>query len=59
MNFAFSWNLQAEVLLGTKNIKHLKQFRGIEQSERLNDFELEALEANWQTHTFFNWKAQV
>jgi aryl-alcohol dehydrogenase-like predicted oxidoreductase len=59
MNFAFSWNLQAEVLLGTKNIKHLKQFRGIEQSERLSDIELEALEANWKTNAFFNWRAQV
>jgi aryl-alcohol dehydrogenase-like predicted oxidoreductase len=59
MNFAFSWNLKAEVLLGTKNIEHLKQFRGIEKSERLSDLELEALEANWKTHAFFNWRAQV
>jgi len=59
MNFAFSWDSRAEVLLGTRNIKHLMQFRSVEQSERLTNPELENLESNWETQSKYNWKAQV
>jgi aryl-alcohol dehydrogenase-like predicted oxidoreductase len=59
MNFAFSWNLRAEILLGTRNIKHLVQFRNIEHGERLTHDEIDFLESNWREQAKYNWRAQT
>ena len=59
MNFAFSWDLRAEVLLGTRNIRHLMQFRSVEQGERLTNVEIDFLESNWREQAKYNWRAHT
>ncbi len=59
MNFAFSWNLRSEVLIGTRNHKHLMEFRDVELTKRLTPLEVEALVETWRLINRFDWKAQV
>ena len=59
MNFAFSWDTRAEILIGTRRANHLKEFRSAEESERLSASELANLESHWKNESSLDWRAHV
>ncbi len=59
MNFAFSWDQRVEVIIGTRNTNHLREFRNLERFKRLDEMTIAHIEANWRNYSNFMWKAQV
>lgn len=59
MRFAFSWHDRTQVLIGTSSIKHLRQVRSIELSEKFSKEELAQIEMNWVNNSSPKWKAHI
>jgi len=58
-NYAFSWDLRSDVLVGTRSISHLKQIRDVENSSRMMKELVDAFEISWRLHSNSSWRAHT